>query len=243
MRYQAAPCPVARSIPSQLGTCPALAGHDHTFAPEFSQFWFNTGIDSHLNGNPMKNTTLTLLILSVWAYAYAEDQIPAHPHVKLETTEGTIVLELEGKRAPVTVRNFLSLVDSGHYDGTIFHRVIPDFMIQGGGFTPSYKDKEPKSVIVNESGNGMSNAYGTIAMARLSDPHSASAQFFINVADNTRLDPSPDGWGYAVFGYVIEGTEVLSKIAGVQTGPGGKFRGDVPVVPIVLKKASRVVYD
>jgi len=191
----------------------------------------------------MKNTTLILLILCVWAVAYAEDQIPAHPHVKLETTEGTIVLELEGKRAPVTVRNFLSLVDSGHYDGTIFHRVIPDFMIQGGGFTPSYKDKEPKSVIVNESGNGMSNAYGTIAMARLSDPHSASAQFFINVADNTRLDPSPDGWGYAVFGYVIEGTEVLSKIAGVQTGPGGKFREDVPVVPIVLKKASQVVYD
>jgi cyclophilin family peptidyl-prolyl cis-trans isomerase len=191
----------------------------------------------------MKNTTLILLILSVWSYAYAEDQIPAHPHVKLETTEGTIVLELEGKRAPVTVRNFLSLVDSGHYDGTIFHRVIPDFMIQGGGFTPSYEDKEPKSVIVNESGNGMSNVYGTIAMARLSDPHSASAQFFINVADNTRLDPSPDGWGYAVFGYVIEGTEVLNKIAGVQTGPGGKFREDVPVVPIVLKKASRVVYN
>ena len=130
------------------------------------------------------------------------------------------MLELEGKRAPITVRNFLSLVDSGHFDGTIFHRVIPDFMIQGGGYTPGFEDKEPKKTIPNESGNGMSNVYGTIAMARLSDPHTASAQFFINTASNSRLDPSADGWGYTVFGYVIEGTEVLSKIAGVQTGQG-----------------------
>ena len=190
----------------------------------------------------MKNMTLILLLLSVCGVAIAEDKIPAHPHVTLETTEGTIVLELEGKRAPITVRNFLSLVDNGHFDGTIFHRVIPNFMIQGGGFTPGFKDREPEQTIPNESGNGMSNVYGTIAMARTSDPHSASAQFFINVAFNTQLDPNPDSWGYAVFGYVIEGMDVVDKIAGVQTGPGGKFKEDVPVVPIVIKKALRVVY-
>jgi cyclophilin family peptidyl-prolyl cis-trans isomerase len=188
----------------------------------------------------MKNTTLILLLFCISAVSYAEDKIPAHPHVKLETTEGTIVLELEGKRAPITVRNFLSLVDSGHFDGTIFHRVIPNFMIQGGGFTPGFQEKEPDNTIANESGNGMSNVYGTIAMARTSDPHSASAQFFINVASNTRLDPSPAGWGYAVFGYVIEGMDVVDKIAAVRTGPGGKFRQDVPVVPIVIKKASQI---
>ena len=134
-------------------------------------------------------------------------------------------------------------MDSGYYDGTIFHRVIPDFMIQGGGYGPDLKDTESGNTIPNESGNGMSNAYGTIAMARTSDPHSAGAQFFINVAFNTRLDPSPNGWGYTVFGYVIDGMAVVDKIAAVQTGPAGKFKEDVPVVPIVIKKASRVVYD
>ncbi len=191
----------------------------------------------------MKNTTLTLLLLVAWSAAYGQEKLPAHPHVRIDTTEGTFVLELDGTRAPITVRNFLFLVDNGYYDGTIFHRVIPDFMIQGGGFTPDLKDRESDNTIPNESGNGMSNVYGTIAMARTSDPHSAAAQFFINVAFNTRLDPSPDSWGYAVFGYVIEGLEVVDRIAAVRTGPAGKFRGDVPVVPIVLKKASRVVYD
>ena len=191
----------------------------------------------------MKNTTLILFLLSAWTVGSAADKVPAHPHVRIETTEGTIVLELEGKRAPLTVRNFLSLVDSKHFDGTIFHRVIPDFMIQGGGYTPGLKDREPENTIPNESGNGMSNTYGTIAMARTSDPHSASAQFFINVADNSRLDPSPTSWGYSVFGYVIEGMGVVDTIAAVQTGPAGKFKKDVPVVPIVIKKASRVVYD
>jgi len=191
----------------------------------------------------MKNTTLILLLLSIWGIAYAEDKVPAHPHIKIETTEGAIVLELEGRRAPLTVRNFLSLVDAGHFDGTIFHRVIPDFMIQGGGYTPGFKDKEPGHTIPNESGNGMSNTYGTIAMARTSDPHSASAQFFINVADNSGLDPSPTSWGFTVFGFVIEGMNVIDKIALVRTGPGGDFKKDVPLVPIVIKKASRVVYD
>lgn len=191
----------------------------------------------------MKYATLILLFLTALGTAYAEDTVPAHPHIRVETTEGNIVLELEGKRAPLTVRNFLSLVDSGHFDGTIFHRVIPNFMIQGGGYTPNLKDKEPENRIPNESGNGLSNTYGTVAMARTSDPHSAGAQFFINVADNSRLNPSPTGWGYAVFGYVIEGMEVVDKIAASQTGPAGRFKRDVPVVPVIIKKASRVVYD
>jgi len=128
--------------------------------------------------------------------------------------------------------NFLKLIDSGYFDGTVFHRVIADFMIQGGGFTPNLKPKEPGDTIFNESGNGMSNM-----------PHSAKAQFFINVKDNTRLDPQPDHWGYTVFGYVIEGMDVVDAIAQVRTGPGGDFSRDVPIMPIVVKQASRVVYD
>jgi len=191
----------------------------------------------------MKNTALILLFLSSCGAAYAEDSVPAHPHIRVETTQGTFVLELEGRRAPLTVRNFLSLVDSGHYDGTIFQRVIPNFMIQGGGYTPDLNARESGNTIPNESGNGLSNTYGTIAMARTSDPHSASAQFFVNVADNSRLDPSPGSWGYTVFGYVIEGMEVVDKIAANRTGPAGRFKKDVPIVPVVIKKVSRVVYD
>ena len=191
----------------------------------------------------MKNSVLILLILSAWGAVYAEDSIRAHPHIRVETTQGTFVLELEGRRAPLTVRNFLSLVDSGHYDGTIFHRVMPGFMIQGGRYTPDLNARESSYIIPNESGNGLSNTYGTIAMARTSNPHSASDQFFVNVADNTQLDPSPGAWGYAVFGYVIEGMEVVDKIAITRTGPAGRFKKDVPIVPVVIKKLSRVVYD
>jgi cyclophilin family peptidyl-prolyl cis-trans isomerase len=188
----------------------------------------------------------TLCLVFLWALAatgLTQERVPTHPHIKLETTEGTIVLELDGRRAPITTMNFLRLVDSGYYDGTVFHRVIPDFMIQGGGFTRDLKAKESGGPIPNESGNGLTNMRGTIAMARTSDPHSAQAQFFINVNDNRSLNPQPDRWGYAVFGYVIEGMEVADKIVNVRTGPGGQFSKDVPVVPIVLTKASRVVYD
>ena len=191
----------------------------------------------------MKNSPLAVLALLLTTAVTAQDKVPAHPHVKFETTEGTIVLELDGRRAPVTVRNFLELLDSGYFDGTIFHRVIPNFMIQGGGYTPGLKSKEPGDHIFNESGNGLTNLRGTIAMARLAEPHTAKAQFFINVVDNASLNPRPDRWGYAVFGYVIEGMDVVDTIANVQTGPGGQFSQDVPVVPIVIKKASRVTYD
>lgn len=172
----------------------------------------------------------------------ADENVPAHPYVKLETTEGDILLELDGRRAPITTKHFLSLVDAGYYDGTIFHRVIPDFMIQGGGYTRDLKLKESGGSIPNESGNGLENLRGTIAMARTEDPHSANAQFYINVANNNRLDPQPDRWGYAVFGYVVEGMAVADGIVSVPTGPAGEFARDVPVAPIVIEKASRVTY-
>jgi cyclophilin family peptidyl-prolyl cis-trans isomerase len=186
----------------------------------------------------MKTFLAIALILVMSVAALAADKIRAHPHIQIETTEGIIRLELDTRRAPITVRHFVELVDSGFYDGTIFHRVIPDFMAQGGGFTPNMKLKETDDTIANESGNGMENLRGTIAMARQGEPHSANAQFFINVADNTALDPRPDRWGYTVFGYVIEGMDVVDKIVNVRTGPAGRFKQDVPVVPIVIKKMS-----
>jgi cyclophilin family peptidyl-prolyl cis-trans isomerase len=185
-------------------------------------------------------TFLRLALLAIVASAAtAADKLPAHPHIKIDTSEGVIILELEGRRAPITVARILELVDSGFYDGTIFHRVIPGFMAQGGGYTPDLKLRKMPPTMPNESGNGMENVRGTIAMARTGDPHSASAQFFINVSDNTSLDPKPTGWGYTVFGYVIEGMDVMDKIVAVQTGPAGKFRSDVPVAPIVIKSITR----
>jgi cyclophilin family peptidyl-prolyl cis-trans isomerase len=191
----------------------------------------------------MKVTLCLLFLMILPAAGLGQDRMPAHPHIQFETTEGKIVLELDGRRAPVTVRHFLELIDSGYFDGTVFHRVIPDFMIQGGAYTPDLKFRESGDSLFNESGNGLTNMRGTIAMARTSDPHSAQAQFFINVNDNRSLNPKPERWGYAVFGYVIEGMDVVDAIASVRTGPGGQFSEDVPVVPIVITNASRVVYD
>ncbi len=195
----------------------------------------------------MRKTVWLVLALLACAPAFAEDRVPAHPHIEMQTSLGTIKLELDGRQAPLTVANFLTLVDSGHYDGTVFHRVIPGFMAQGGGYTPGLKLKETDETIPNESGNGLSNRRGTIAMARTGDPHSANAQFFINVADNERLDPAKDAvrgrWGYTVFGQVIEGMEVVDEIVASQTGPGGPFAKDVPVVPVIIKKVTRISYD
>ena len=187
------------------------------------------------------NKLIATLLLAVFAgTGVAEDRVPAHPYIKMETSEGDIVLELDGRRAPLTVGKFLELVEEGYFDGTIFHRVIPGFMIQGGGYTPSLNLREPdEGMIPNESGNGLRNLRGTITMARKNDPHSALAQFFINVADNSGLDPKSDRWGYAVFGSVIEGMDVVDRIASVQTGPGGRFSQDVPVIPIIIRKATR----
>jgi cyclophilin family peptidyl-prolyl cis-trans isomerase len=191
----------------------------------------------------MKKLLLTVLVLAMAPLSLAQDDVPAHPYVKFETTEGDILVELDGRRAPITVTNFLSLVDDGYFDGTIFHRVIPDFMIQGGGYTPGLELKEPGDYIVNESGNGLENLRGSIAMARQQSPHTAKAQFYINVKDNKSLDPQESRWGYAVFGQVVEGMDVVDRIAKVRTGPQGMFRQDVPLVPIVIKKASRFEYE
>jgi cyclophilin family peptidyl-prolyl cis-trans isomerase len=185
----------------------------------------------------------TLLLALSGSIAMAADKVPAHPHILVETTMGTFKLELDGKAAPITVGHFLGLVDSGFYDGLIFHRVIPGFMAQAGGYTPGLDLKEDDVTIPNESGNGISNMRGTIAMARTGNPHSANSQFFINVVDNNRLDPGNNRWGYTVFGYVIEGMEIVDKIVAVKTGPQGKLRSDVPVVPIVINKMSLVTYD
>ncbi len=162
------------------------------------------------------------------------------PYVELETTMGNIVIELNQEKAPNTVANFLEYVKSGHYDGTIFHRVIDGFMIQGGGMDANMKEKSTNAPIQNEADNGLKNEVGTIAMARTSDPHSATAQFFINVKDNSFLNFSgknPQGWGYAVFGKVTEGMDIVNKIKGVPTGNYG-FHADVPTTPVVITQAK-----
>jgi peptidyl-prolyl cis-trans isomerase B (cyclophilin B) len=158
--------------------------------------------------------------------------------IKLHTNLGTIALELDADKAPKTVANFLAYASAGHYDGTIFHRVIDGFMIQGGGFLPGMKQKPTNAPVENEAKNGLKNARGTVAMARTSDPHSATAQFFINVSDNGFLDyPGQDGWGYCVFGRVVEGMDVVDKIKGVRTGRSG-FHQDVPVEDVVIERAE-----
>jgi len=179
------------------------------------------------------------LCLSLGSTGWAQDS--KKPQVVLETNLGKITVELDAEKAPVSVKNFLAYVDSGHYDGTVFHRVIPTFMIQGGGFTPDMKQKSTKEPIVNESKNGLPNKKGTLAMARTSVPNSATSQFFINVNDNDFLDKanSRDGVGYCVFGKVIQGMDVVEKIRVVETTQKGP-NGDVPVQPIVIKSAKRV---
>jgi peptidyl-prolyl cis-trans isomerase B (cyclophilin B) len=160
--------------------------------------------------------------------------------VNLTTNHGVIVIELNAEKAPKTVENFLSYVKDGHYDNTVFHRVIPGFMIQGGGFEPGMSQKPTKATIDNEANNGLKNNAYTVAMARTNAPHSASSQFFINVANNDFLNfsaPTPQGWGYAVFGEVVEGKEVVDKIKGVKTGSKGGHQ-DVPSEDVIITKAE-----
>ena len=162
--------------------------------------------------------------------------------VILHTNMGDIKLELDKAKAPVTVENFVQYVKDGHYDGTIFHRVIGNFMIQGGGFDKDMKQKPTNAPIKNEANNGLKNSIGTIAMARTQDPHSASSQFFINVADNAFLNFSSEsrqGWGYAVFGKVVDGMDVVNNIKNVKTANSG-FHENVPVTPVIIEKAELV---
>jgi peptidyl-prolyl cis-trans isomerase B (cyclophilin B) len=167
----------------------------------------------------------------------------SNPQVELHITgHGVITLELDQAKAPKSVKNFLSYVESGHYDNTVFHRVIDNFMIQGGGFEPGMKQKGAQAPVVNEADNGLVNDRYTVAMARTCDPHSATAQFFINVADNDFLNfksPTPQGWGYAVFGKVVKGQDIIDAIKAVPTGRKG-FHDDVPKEDVVLEKAILV---
>lgn len=182
---------------------------------------------------------LLLAFLLLPLQSQAAQKEGGDPLVKLETNMGDIVVRLDARKAPITTANFIQYVKSGHYDGTIFHRVIKDFMIQGGGMTRELKEKRTLAPIRNEANNGLHNREYTIAMARTSDPHSASAQFFINTKNNDFLDfksQTPEGWGYAVFGKVVQGQDVVRKIEAVATGRRGMHE-DVPEIPVIIKKA------
>jgi cyclophilin family peptidyl-prolyl cis-trans isomerase len=179
----------------------------------------------------------SLFAAAMLAIAAVTAAAPA-PRVEMRTSLGEMLIELDAEKAPVTVGNFLNYVNKGYYDGTVFHRVIDGFMIQGGGFTPSMEETQTGEPIRNEAKNGLKNRRGTIAMARRSDPHSATAQFFINHRDNAALDhPGHDGWGYAVFGRVVRGIEVLDAIAKVPTGRRGGHQ-DVPLEPVIIQSVK-----
>jgi peptidyl-prolyl cis-trans isomerase A (cyclophilin A) len=163
------------------------------------------------------------------------------PKVKFQTTLGDFVVEVYPDKAPKTVENFLQYVKDKHYDGTVFHRVIANFMIQGGGFSVDLNQKATRAAIALEANSGLKNDTGTIAMARTANPNSATAQFFINTVDNAMLNaPQPDGYGYAVFGKVVSGMDVVGKIKSTPTGSGGPFRSDVPQTPIIINSATLV---
>jgi peptidyl-prolyl cis-trans isomerase B (cyclophilin B) len=192
-----------------------------------------------MQGKSMNRTLIAIMIVLVFAFAAIAGD---NPKIEMNTTKGKIVLELYADKAPKTVENFLAYLDAGFYDGTIFHRVIPGFMIQGGGFTADMKKKDARPPIDNEADNGLRNERGTIAMARTTNPHSATAQFFINTVNNDFLNyrnKSSQGWGYAVFGRVAEGMAVVEAISGVKTGTRGPFR-NVPTDPIVITRVRRV---
>ncbi|MGH8643726.1 MAG: peptidylprolyl isomerase [Gammaproteobacteria bacterium] len=187
-----------------------------------------------------KNTTIPLVPF-VCAIGVGLVEAGELPRVELQTNWGTIVLELESEKSPQTVANFLAYVREGFYDGTVFHRVIDGFMIQGGGYTPQWTQKQTKAPIKNEEANGLKNTRGSLAMARTGDPHSATAQFFVNVADNPFLDyqePTVSGWGYTVFGRVIQGMDVVDRIKAVPTGRSGPFPKDTPQQAVIIERAS-----
>lgn len=193
----------------------------------------------------MKRNALfaALSFCAMFAVAPQSGSASEQPRVRLQTNIGVMVIELNHDKAPKSVDNFLRYVREGHYDGTIFHRVIPNFMLQGGGFAADYQQKPVHEPIKNEADNGLLNNRGTIAMARTSDPSSATAQFFINVVDNNFLNhtsPTPQGWGYAVFGTVVEGMDIADKIAKTPTGSGGPFSKDVPRQAVIIEKATLI---
>jgi len=183
-----------------------------------------------------KATMLALLLLPAAAFGQEIFHVNNEPRVRVVTNVGEFVIELDRIRAPLTVENFLQYVNEGHYAGTVFHRVVAGFIAQGGGYTADLQLREAPRKIVNESGNGLSNLRGTVGMARSNEPHSADSQFYINLADNLDLNPRPTRWGYAVFGEVVEGMEVVDQIGHTATGAGGEFDRSVPVEPITIER-------
>jgi len=181
--------------------------------------------------------TLFALLATLFSASVLAADAPPTQRVRIQTNMGAIVLELDAQRAPLTVRSFLAYARDGHFQGTIFHRVIPGFVIQGGGYTPENVEKPTRPPVPNESGNGLSNRRGTVGLARTGDPHTGTSQFYINLADNIALDPQPSRWGYAVFGHVVEGLEVALKIADSPTGVSGQFE-DIPSKPVIIEKVD-----
>lgn len=189
------------------------------------------------SGKRLSLLALVALAVLLALTALAPAGIAAPTQVKVETSSGDFVLQLDIDRAPLSSANFLEYVRSGFYEGTIFHRIVPGFVIQGGGYTPDLAEKPPRPPIANEAGNGLTNRRGSVAMARTGDPHSADAQFYINLADNLALDPKPTRWGYAVFGEVVQGLDVVDKIGHQATGSKGGMQ-DVPIEDVVIRKVT-----
>jgi peptidyl-prolyl cis-trans isomerase B (cyclophilin B) len=187
--------------------------------------------------------TLVAFFALVLSFAAAAAAPAANPQVEVRTNMGNFTLELYPENAPNTVQNFIQYVKDGHYNGTLFHRVMPGFMIQGGGFDTKFVEKPTRPAIKNEAGNGLRNGVGMVSMARTKDPHSATAQFFINVAENPTLDfkaPTPEGYGYTPFGKVIKGMDVVERITKVPTGAGKPPHQDVPLKPVVIERMQLV---
>lgn len=185
----------------------------------------------------MKRLSICLtLCLALPATALAQDSLTLSPRVRVETTMGAFVIELDSARAPLTAENFMRYVRDGFYDGLIVHRVIQHFVVQGGGYDKDYAERAVHGPIANESGNGLSNRRGTVGMARDDSPHSATSQFYVNLIDNLGLNPLPNRWGYAVFGRIVEGMDVLDRIANVPTGARGPFPAEVPLEQIVFTR-------
>jgi cyclophilin family peptidyl-prolyl cis-trans isomerase len=188
----------------------------------------------------MRRTTALAVLASLLLSSLAAAQAQESPKVRVQTTLGSFVIALDAERAPLTVKSFLEYVRAGHYNGTIFHRVIGNFVAQAGGYDEKYVERATRPGIPNESGNGLSNRRGTIGMARTGDPHSSTAQFYVNLADNAALDPQPSRWGYAVFGHVVEGMNVLDDIGAVPTGEVGPFDRDAPLKAVVIQKIEEI---
>ena len=180
---------------------------------------------------------LCLALLSLMSLSA---QAQEAPRVRVKTSLGTFVIALDSARAPLTVANFLEYVRAGHYDGTVFHRVIGNFVAQGGGYDEKFVEKPTRPGIPNESGNGLSNRRGSVGLARTGDPHSGNAQFYLNLSDNGALDPQPSRWGYAVFGQVVEGMNVVDDIGAVATGQVGSFEKDAPLRSVVIIKMEEL---